>query len=140
LFRGNWLVVQNCNFSARFLYEIEYILEQANECWHPNFRLWLIFNGDSLLCDSFPISLLLRSLKGNIVLTCIEFLKQYIYTFYYIIFEIVIIEPSNHMRMSMQKALDKYDFDDQEDKNQHPAFKSLLYALLFFHGILLVNS
>jgi len=40
----------------------------------------------------------------------------------------------------MQKALDNFDFDDQEDKNQHPAFKSLLYALLFFHGILLVNS
>lgn len=40
----------------------------------------------------------------------------------------------------MQNALDKYDIYDQGDKNPHPAFKSLLYALLFFHGILLVNS
>jgi len=59
-------------------------------------------------------------------------------------FEIVIIEPTNHMRMCMQNALDKYNLDkyndDQEDKNRHPAYKSLLYALLFFHGILLVNS
>eukprot|EP00102_Acyrthosiphon_pisum_P024426 XP_016661636.1 PREDICTED: dynein heavy chain 10, axonemal-like [Acyrthosiphon pisum] len=115
MYRGNWLIVQNCNFSVRFLYGIEYILEQANESWHPNFRLWLIFNGDSSLSDSFPISLLLRSLK-------------------------VIIEPSNHMKMCMQNALDKYNVDDQDDKNLHPAFKSLLYALLFFHGILLVNS
>jgi len=40
----------------------------------------------------------------------------------------------------MQNALDKYNFKYQEDGNPHPAFKSLIYALLFFHGILLVNS
>jgi len=40
----------------------------------------------------------------------------------------------------MQNALDKCNFDEQKDKNPHPAFKSLLYALLFFHGILIVNS
>jgi len=68
MYRGNWLIVQNCNFSIRFLYDIEYILEQENECWHQNFRIWLIFNGYPSLSDSFPISLLLRSLKGNILL------------------------------------------------------------------------
>jgi len=67
--RGNWLIVQNCNFSVRFLYGIEYILEQANESWHQNFRLCIIFNGDSSPSDSFPISLLLRSLKGNVLFT-----------------------------------------------------------------------
>lgn len=70
MYRGNWLIVQNCNFSIRFLFNIECILEQANENWHPNFRLWLIFNGYSSLSGSFPISLLLRSLKGNILFTC----------------------------------------------------------------------
>jgi len=75
MYRGNWLIVQNCNFSVHFLYETEYILEQSNESWHPNFRLWLIFNGDSLSSDSFPISLLLRTLKGNVVLICIKFPK-----------------------------------------------------------------
>jgi len=44
------------------------------------------------------------------------------------------------MKMCMQNALEKYNVDDQDDKNPHPAFKSLLYALLFFHGILIVNS
>lgn len=64
--RGNWLIVQNCNFSEHFLYKIEYLLGKANENWNPNFRLWLIFNEDSLQSKSFPISLLLRSLKGNL--------------------------------------------------------------------------
>lgn len=77
--RGNWLIVQNCNFSIRFLYGIEYILEQANESWHPNFRLWLIFNGDSSLSDSFPISLLLRSLKGNVLFTRTKLPNHYTY-------------------------------------------------------------
>jgi len=62
--RGNWLIVQNCNFSVSFLYETEYLLEQANGNWHSNFRLWLIFNENSLENKSFPVSLLLRSLKG----------------------------------------------------------------------------
>lgn len=64
--RGNWLIVQNCNFSERFLYKIEYLLEKANENWNPNFRLWLIYNEYSLNSKSFPTSLLLRSLKGNL--------------------------------------------------------------------------
>lgn len=76
--RGNWLIVQNCNFSVHFLYEIEYLLEQANESWHSNFRLWLIFNEDSLLSKSFPISLLLRSLKGDILLFVRIALTRYI--------------------------------------------------------------
>lgn len=69
--RGNWLIVQNCNFSIHFLFEIEYLLEQANESWHQNFRLWLIFNQVSLSEESFPISLLLRSLKGFFFYICI---------------------------------------------------------------------
>lgn len=66
--RGNWLIVQNCNFSIFFLNEIENLLEQANENWSLNFRLWLVFNENSSLSTLFPISLLLRSLIGNVYL------------------------------------------------------------------------
>lgn len=71
--RGNWLIVENCNFSITCLYEIEYLLEQANENWHPKFRLWLIFNEDLIKRKKIPISLLLRSLKGksNTIKICI---------------------------------------------------------------------
>lgn len=44
------------------------------------------------------------------------------------------------MKICMQKALENYDFDHLEDENSHPYFKSLLYASLFFHGILSVNT
>ncbi|VVC32081.1 Dynein heavy chain, domain-2,Dynein heavy chain domain,Dynein heavy chain, domain-1,Dynein heavy chain, P- [Cinara cedri] len=106
--RGNWLIVQNCNFSIPFLCEMEHLLEQANKSWHLNFRLWLIFNDDSILNKSFPISLLLRSLR-------------------------VIVEPSNCMKICMQDTLKKCD----GVTNSHPSFNSLLYTSLFLHGILL---
>lgn len=66
--RGNWLIVQNCNFSDFFLNEIENLLEQSNENWSSNFRLWLIFNENVSLSQPFPVSLLLRSLIGKIYL------------------------------------------------------------------------
>lgn len=66
--RGDWLIVHNCNFSISFVYKMEYLLEQANKNWHTNFRLWLIFNEDSVMNKLIPISLLLRSLKGIIYL------------------------------------------------------------------------
>lgn len=66
--RGDWLIVHNCNFSISFVYKIEYLLEQRNTNWHSNFRLWLIFNEDSGISKLIPISLLLRSLKGIIII------------------------------------------------------------------------
>lgn len=48
------------------------------------------------------------------------------------------MEPSNHMKITMQNVLEKYDLDNLEEC--HPLFKSLLYASLVFHGILTVNN
>lgn len=55
------------------------------------------------------------------------------------IYRPVIVEPSNHMKICMHKALEKYNLNDLEDENPHPSFKSLLYASLFFYGILSVK-
>jgi len=44
------------------------------------------------------------------------------------------------MKIYMQNVLEKYESSDLKDKISHPYFKSLLYASLFFHGILSVNN
>lgn len=70
-------MVQNCNFSVSFLHKMEYLLEQANDSWHPNFRLWLVCNEDPFFKKSLPVSLLLRSLKGNEKTICFDLFTKY---------------------------------------------------------------
>lgn len=48
------------------------------------------------------------------------------------------MEPSNHMKISMQNVLEKFDLDNLEVS--HPSFKSLIYTSLVLHGILTVNN
>lgn len=52
----------------------------------------------------------------------------------------VIVEPSSFMKICMLNTLKKYGIVDPEIINEHPSLKSLLYASLFLHGILLVRK
>ncbi|KAM9219274.1 dynein axonemal heavy chain 10 [Leptosomus discolor] len=56
--RGEWLVLQNCHLSVRWLITLEEALEKMTEP-HPDFRLWLTTDPTK----GFPTGILQKSLK-----------------------------------------------------------------------------
>ncbi|KAM5191717.1 dynein axonemal heavy chain 10 [Mantella aurantiaca] len=72
---------------------------------HPDFRLWLTTDPTK----DFPIGILQRSLK-------------------------VVTEPPNGLKLNMRATYFKISHEAL-DACQHPAFKSLVYVLAFFHAV-----
>ncbi|XP_050548553.1 dynein axonemal heavy chain 10-like isoform X2 [Daktulosphaira vitifoliae] len=108
--KGNWLILQNFNFTKSFILKIQYILYEKNQPCHPNFKLWVLLEPLSII--QYPSTFLLRSLK-------------------------VIIEPPKSTKTILMNALKTVDLSDLEYQSRHPCYRSLLFALLFLHGILL---
>nr|DBA23158.1 TPA: hypothetical protein GDO54_014099 [Pyxicephalus adspersus] len=72
---------------------------------HPDFRLWLTTDPTK----DFPIGILQKSLK-------------------------VVTEPPNGLKLNMRATYFKISHEAL-DSCQHPAFKSLVYVLAFFHAV-----
>ncbi|XP_073442216.1 dynein axonemal heavy chain 10 [Dendrobates tinctorius] len=72
---------------------------------HPDFRLWLTTDPTK----DFPIGILQKSLK-------------------------VVTEPPNGLKLNMRATYFKISHEAL-DACQHPAFKSLVYVLAFFHAV-----
>ncbi|XP_025020180.1 dynein heavy chain 10, axonemal, partial [Python bivittatus] len=72
---------------------------------HPDFRLWLTTDPTK----GFPIGILQKSLK-------------------------VVTEPPNGLKLNMRATFFKIPHESLE-QCQHPAFKSLVYVLAFFHAV-----
>lgn len=72
---------------------------------HPDFRLWLTTDPTK----DFPIGILQKSLK-------------------------VVTEPPNGLKLNMRATYFKISYDMLEGC-PHPAFKSLVYVLAFFHAV-----
>ncbi|KAL1513082.1 hypothetical protein ABEB36_002553 [Hypothenemus hampei] len=72
---------------------------------HPDFRLWLTTDP----VNNFPISILQRSLK-------------------------VVTEPPNGLKLNLRNTYFKMR-PQLLDCSPHPAFKSLIYVLAFFHAV-----
>uniref|UniRef100_A0A1A8GI94 Dynein, axonemal, heavy chain 10 n=1 Tax=Nothobranchius korthausae TaxID=1143690 RepID=A0A1A8GI94_9TELE len=71
---------------------------------NPNFRLWITTNP----IKDFPVGILQKSLK-------------------------VVTEPPNGLKLNMKATYSKIK-NEALDSCQHPAFKSLVYVLSFFHA------
>ncbi|KAF8560790.1 hypothetical protein P879_08815 [Paragonimus westermani] len=72
---------------------------------HPDFRLWLTTEP----CTAFPIGILQRSLK-------------------------VVTEPPNGLKQNLRSTYYK-TAPSALNECQHPAFRSLVYTLAFFHAV-----
>jgi len=117
---GNWVLLANCHLSIRWLPVLENMVMALRERKdvHPGFRLWL----SSDPTPKFPIALLQSSIK-------------------------ITTEPPRGLRSIMQRMYnfipeDKFNKMDskkpQSDAlcNKPIAYKSLLFALTFFHAVL----
>ncbi len=115
---GYWVLLANCHLSIKWLPVLENKVMELRERKgvHPDFRLWL----SSDPTPEFPIALLQSSIK-------------------------VTTEPPSGLRsimLSMYKYIPEDKFDKMDSKsggglcNKPVRYKALLFALAFFHSVL----
>eukprot|EP00992_Anisonema_acinus_P002258 TRINITY_DN10608_c1_g1_i2.p1 TRINITY_DN10608_c1_g1~~TRINITY_DN10608_c1_g1_i2.p1 ORF type:complete len:2266 (+),score=796.72 TRINITY_DN10608_c1_g1_i2:1-6798(+) len=103
--RGQWILLQNCHLLIDWMRELEKALEKRDAKPHQDFRLWLTTEPT----PDFPLGILQRSLK-------------------------VVNEPPNGLKMNMKNTYSKVTEENLESC-PHPAFRSLVYVLTFFHAV-----
>uniref|UniRef100_A0A8D2M0S0 Dynein axonemal heavy chain 2 n=1 Tax=Varanus komodoensis TaxID=61221 RepID=A0A8D2M0S0_VARKO len=107
--QGNWVFLANCHLSLSWMPQLDKVVEQLQvEEPHPSFRLWL----SSSPHPDFPISILQAGIKMT-------------------------TEPPTGLKANM-KRLYQLITEPQFSRCTKPAkYKKLLFALCFFHSILL---
>ncbi|KAJ7313213.1 hypothetical protein JRQ81_004492 [Phrynocephalus forsythii] len=107
--QGNWVFLANCHLSLSWMPQLDKLVEQLQvEEPHPSFRLWL----SSSPHPDFPISILQAGIKMT-------------------------TEPPTGLKANM-KRLYQLITEPQFNRCTKPAkYKKLLFALCFFHSILL---
>jgi len=106
---GGWVLLQNCHLAVSWLPALEKLCEDIKpEEVSPAFRLWLT----SAPTDKFPVSILQNGIK-------------------------ITTEPPKGLRANLLRSYTGYT-DQFLSASKKPAeFKKLLYALSFFHAVLL---
>uniref|UniRef100_A0A670KJQ6 Dynein axonemal heavy chain 2 n=1 Tax=Podarcis muralis TaxID=64176 RepID=A0A670KJQ6_PODMU len=107
--QGNWVFLANCHLSLSWMPQLDKLVEQLQvEEPHPSFRLWL----SSSPHPDFPISILQAGIKMT-------------------------TEPPTGLKANM-KRLYQLITEPQFNRCTKPSkYKKLLFALCFFHSILL---
>ena len=105
--RGQWVILQNCHLLTKWLKTLEKLIETNMEKAHKDFRLWLTTEPDR----AFPLSILQRSLK-------------------------VVTEPPSGLKLNMKTIFSQVT-PELFEHCQHPAFRPLVYVIVFFHAVLL---
>jgi dynein heavy chain len=108
--KGSWLLLANCHLMISWLADLEKLIEEKmiEGKPHPDFRLW-ISSGPS---PQFPIGILQRAIKMT-------------------------TEPPKGLRANMSKLLNLISEEQFERCGQRAKYKKLLFALTWFHSILL---
>ena len=107
--RGLWVLLQNCHLAVSWLPKLEAMVESlGTEDVHEDFRLWLT----SMPTPQFPVTTLQNSLK-------------------------VTNEPPRGLRANLARSYAGIRAETMDHPTKRNEFKQLLYALCFFHGVVL---
>ncbi|XP_077481740.1 dynein axonemal heavy chain 9 isoform X2 [Stigmatopora argus] len=108
---GHWVILQNIHLVARWLCTLEKILEQQTDGRHEDFRVFFSAEPSSTLEGHIiPQGILENSIK-------------------------ITNEPPTGMHANLHKALDNFNQDTLEMCSRENEFKSILFALCYFHAV-----
>ncbi|KAM3592376.1 uncharacterized protein V6R79_017533 [Siganus canaliculatus] len=108
---GHWVILQNIHLVARWLGTLEKLLEQLSEGSHENFRVFVSAEPSSTPeSHIIPQGILENSIK-------------------------ITNEPPTGMHANLHKALDNFNQDTLEMCARENEFKSILFALCYFHAV-----
>ncbi|XP_068161051.1 dynein axonemal heavy chain 9 [Antennarius striatus] len=108
---GHWVILQNIHLVARWLSSLEKLLEQHAEGSHADFRVFVSAEPSSTPEGHIiPQGILENSIK-------------------------ITNEPPTGMHANLHKALDNFNQDTLEMCARENEFKSILFALCYFHAV-----
>ncbi|XP_056405417.1 dynein axonemal heavy chain 9 [Hyla sarda] len=108
---GHWVILQNIHLVAKWLSTLEKKLEHLSEGSHPNFRVFISAEpAGSPDGHIIPQGILENSIK-------------------------ITNEPPTGMHANLHKALDNFNQDTLEMCARETEFKSILFALCYFHAV-----
>uniref|UniRef100_G3T2Y1 Dynein axonemal heavy chain 9 n=1 Tax=Loxodonta africana TaxID=9785 RepID=G3T2Y1_LOXAF len=109
--KGHWVILQNIHLVARWLSTLEKKLEEHSENSHPEFRVFISAEpAPSAEGHIIPQGILESSIKMT-------------------------NEPPTGMHANLHKALDNFTQDTLEMSSRETEFKSILFALCYFHAV-----
>ncbi|XP_028263973.1 dynein axonemal heavy chain 9 isoform X2 [Parambassis ranga] len=108
---GHWVILQNIHLVARWLGSLEKLLEQHADGSHQDFRVFVSAEpSSSREGHIIPQGILENSIK-------------------------ITNEPPTGMHANLHKALDNFNQDTLEMCARENEFKSILFALCYFHAV-----
>ncbi|NWW80460.1 DYH9 protein, partial [Climacteris rufus] len=108
---GHWVILQNIHLVAKWLSSLEKKLEQHSEGSHQDFRVFISAEpAPSPDSHIIPQGILENSIK-------------------------ITSEPPTGMHANLHKALDNFSQDTLEMCTQEKEFRSILFALCYFHAV-----
>uniref|UniRef100_A0A8D2N608 Dynein axonemal heavy chain 17 n=1 Tax=Zonotrichia albicollis TaxID=44394 RepID=A0A8D2N608_ZONAL len=108
---GHWVILQNIHLVAKWLSSLEKRLEQLSQGSHRDFRVFL--SAESAPCPEshiIPQGILQNSIK-------------------------ITSEAPTGIHANLHKALDNFSQDTLEMCSQEKEFRSILFALCYFHAV-----
>nr|XP_060500991.1 dynein axonemal heavy chain 9-like [Panthera onca] len=109
--KGHWVILQNIHLVAKWLSTLEKKLEEHSENSHPEFRVFISAEpAPSPEGHIIPQGILENAIK-------------------------ITNEPPTGMHTNLHKALDNFTQDTLEMCSRETEFKSILFALCYFHGV-----
>ncbi|XP_057629488.1 dynein axonemal heavy chain 9 isoform X4 [Chionomys nivalis] len=109
--RGHWVILQNIHLVAKWLGTLEKKLEELSKESHPDFRVFISAEpAPSPEGHIIPQGILENSIK-------------------------ITNEPPTGMHANLHKALDNFTQDTLEMCSRETEFKSILFALCYFHAV-----
>uniref|UniRef100_F6SMV4 Dynein axonemal heavy chain 9 n=1 Tax=Equus caballus TaxID=9796 RepID=F6SMV4_HORSE len=109
--KGHWVILQNIHLVAKWLSTLEKKLEEHSENSHPEFRVFISAEpAASPESHIIPQGILENSIK-------------------------ITNEPPTGMHANLHKALDNFSQDTLEMCSRETEFKSILFALCYFHAV-----
>ncbi|MEJ1273094.1 hypothetical protein NN561_003953 [Cricetulus griseus] len=109
--KGHWVILQNIHLVAKWLGTLEKKLEELSKESHPDFRVFISAEpAPSPEGHIIPQGILENSVK-------------------------ITNEPPTGMHANLHKALDNFTQDTLEMCSRETEFKSILFALCYFHAV-----